>query len=87
MKKIRVPGKDSRVGSDVVGGIEWIASRLRDGHPDYIPFAYNHGEALLIPAGSIGRPHRRQQQPGRVPGRGVGAVGKWPAGATAKSLA
>jgi hypothetical protein len=24
---------------------------------------------------------------GRVPGGGVGAVGKWPAGATAKSLA
>jgi hypothetical protein len=24
--------------------------------------------------------------PGRVPGSGVGAVGKWPAGATAKSL-
>ena len=29
----------------------------------------------------------RDGMPGRVPGRGVGAVGKWPAGATAKSLA
>ena len=29
----------------------------------------------------------QQRSGGRAPGGGVGAVGKWPAGATAKSLA
>jgi hypothetical protein len=46
-------------------------------------------------AAQFGRPtrvgkatwQRRIGLPGRVPGRGVGAVGKWPAVATVQSLA